>query len=159
MSKLFHFSYELDGAGWATARIDHGNVSVDMTASYLHDSLRELANAVFRISRALTAEQRVVFMDEPGEHQLTLTREGGECLYSVQWFDDWDSWGLRTLPGSTDICCGSVTVQRLVHQVYIALLSVYEKHGENGYKDQWIEHEFPSAEMQRLAGVSDRHPY
>ncbi len=74
MSKLFHFSYELDGAGWATARIDHGNVSVDMTASYLHDSLRELANAVFRISRALTAEQRVVFMDEPGEHQLTLRR-------------------------------------------------------------------------------------
>lgn len=126
MSERFQLQYELHEHGWAAARICHGEVSVEMTASYLHDSLRELANAAFSISRG-SAESRVVFMDEPGEHQLTLAREtGGECRYSVKWYNDWESWGMRTLPGSHHVCNGTVPIRRIVQQVYTALWAIYE---------------------------------
>ena len=155
MSELFHFEYELHRAGWATARIRHGENEIDMTVSYLHDSLRELANAVYAVSRG-AAISRVVFMDEPGEYQLTLTRRNGpDCHYSIRWFNDWDSWNIRTLPGSTPVFDGTVPVRQLVQQVYAALWSLYEEFGESGYQELWCEHEFPLAEMQRLVGIKN----
>lgn len=153
MSDRFYFDYELHEAGWATARIRDSDFTVDMTVSYLHDSLRELANAAFTISRT-PGTSRVVFMDEPGEHQLTLTREyGQECHYSICWFEDWDSWGMKSLPGSRNVCSGTVSVRRLVHQVYSCLWTLYEQYGVAGYKERWGEHDFPHQEMQRLVGL------
>ena len=156
MSKRFGFEYELHQAGWATARIRHSDSFVEMPVSYLHDSLRELATATFTISRGAKSS-RVVFMDEPGEHHLTLTREeDAMCRYSIDWFNDHHSWGLRIIPGGEHICAGNVSVRRLVQQVYSELYRLHEVFGVAGYKERWVAHEFPHTEMQRLIGVSNK---
>lgn len=155
-SDRFYFAYELHQAGWATARIRHGDNSVDMPVSYLHDSLRELAIAVYWVAQGPTTE-RVVFMAEPGEHQLTLTRiDGADCCYFIELFNDWDRWGIRWLSASNPICNGVVPVRRLVQQVYSVLWALYAEFGETGYKARWGQHDFPLAEMQRLVGRAKR---
>lgn len=154
MSDKFQFQYELLDHGWASARIRHGDISVDMTASYLHDSLRELANATFAISHG-AVETRVVFVDEPGAHQLTLARVTEEtCDYSVTWFKDWTSCGIHDSPGSRHICDGTVSVRRILQQVYNAMGSMYDIYGETGYKSRWGNHDFPLQEMRRLIETS-----
>jgi hypothetical protein len=154
MPDSFVLQYDLHEHGWATARLFHGDVSVDMTASYLRDSLRELALAAYAISRG-PGTSRVIFMDEPGEHQLTLTRDIGvaDCRYELVWFDDWEIWGMHHLPGSQFVCAGTVPVRRLVQQVYTLLWNLYETYGEAGYEVRWCSHEFPTEPMQRLIGA------
>lgn len=93
----------------ATVTLQCADQRVEMTASYLHDSLRDLASA----ARALVggaAEVRVLFMDEPGEHELILRRAGEDAVeVEVLWYDDWKSWkmhagqGKRKLFGSTSV--------------------------------------------------------
>lgn len=147
----FSFQYKLCGSGWAEARIQHGQVDLTMTASYLHDSLRELAIAAKTISRG-SGETRVVFMDEPGEHQLFLRREpsSSDVHYSVTWFNDWDSWGMRRIKGSRQLCDGVVSVRRFVQQVHALLWSLFSRLGESEYRAQWVEHPFPTKEMEEL---------
>lgn len=151
MSDKFHLQYELHRAGWATASIRHGDVSVDMAASYLHDSLRELAGAAYSMSRG-SMESRVVFMDEPGEHQVTFSRvDAGDVRYSITWYNDWESWGIRRLPGSRHVCEGTISTRRLAQQVYSAMWAIYETYRESGYKSRWSSHDFPLQEMKWLA--------
>ena len=158
MSDRFHFQYELHEDGWATAGIRHGDVAVDMVASYLHDSLHQLAQAAYSLSCG-PGTTHVIFMDELGEHQLTLTREQGpDCFYSVNWFDDWNSRGIRALTESNRICDGTVPVRRFVQQVHTALWSLLEEFGESGYKERWCAHEFPLTEMHRLVDISSDSP-
>ena len=61
------FDYKLDGAGWATATLSCDEQRIEMTVSYLHDSLKDMASAVLAILNG-AVEVKVIFMDEPGEH-------------------------------------------------------------------------------------------
>jgi len=65
------FQYHLRNAGWADATIREGRDSVTMTVSYLHDSLEELADAMNLLLMG-GKESGTVFMDEPGEHLMSL---------------------------------------------------------------------------------------
>lgn len=151
LSTQFFLGYELHQHGWATAVLTHGDNSVAMTASYLHDSLRELANSAYSISHDSSAV-RVVFMDEPGEHQLTIQRiNSAELEYSIVWFDDWDSWGMGQHTQSRELFTGRIPTRRFIQQVHSALWKVFDEFGEAGYKARWCEHDFPLAEMNRLA--------
>lgn len=153
-----HFSlgYELHEHGWASAVLRNDEGDFEMTASYLRDTLRELAIAAYQISRG-ESDQLVVFMDEPGEHQLRITQLGrGECSYSVDWYEDWQSWGINSIGSRCPkrITEGVVSSRRFRQQVHTILWSLYRKFGIDGYKSRWCEHDFPKAEMERLAAAT-----
>ena len=152
----FVLTYELHEHGWATATLCNSDVSVEMTVSYLHDTLRELAIAAYHVSRGAT-DRTVVFMDEPGEHQLKITRlDDGDCSYVVDWYDDWQSWGMRSVGNGYPkrIANGIVSPRRFTQQVHSLLWNLFNNYGLDGYKSRWREHNFPEAEMRRLAALS-----
>jgi len=141
--------YILHDAGWATAIISCEDQTVEMTASYLHDALDDLASAVIGIVNGAN-EVTATFMNEPGEHQLVIRRQGeANVSLEVRWYDDWQSWGMGTSDYKVVLSC----VTRLAHlrgQVLSALKGVLEEHGEVGYKERWGEHEFPLEQLRKL---------
>ena len=147
-------SYDLGEAGWATATVRSAEGGeVDMIASYLSDSLRDLAEATLRLC-AGAPEATVVFMDEPGEHHLVLRRNDGDRLtYEVRWFDDWASWGSHPPDRYFVALKGQTTVRRLRRQVVNVLGDLDETFGPEGYRERWINAEFPSETYAALQAV------
>jgi hypothetical protein len=147
------FDYRLEGAGWAAANVACGDESVCMVASYVHDSLRDIASAALALCRG-AREVTAIFMDEPGEHHVVLRRLDEDVVeIEVFWHDDWTSWGMskgepsRVLRGRT----------RLAHvrgQVLSALQRIREEEGPDGYKAKWGRHEFPANELDELSRLT-----
>jgi hypothetical protein len=156
----FKLTYNLRGAGWATVRIEDGRAHLDITASYLNDSLRELAEA----ARALASgadSARIVFMDEPGEIQLSLQRAGDSLQYEARWFDDWSSRGIYPADKFRIVLSGTTTVRTFVDEVRTQLGVLLRDHGAAGYRMKWIEHPFPEElllQLQRLSASRRRRP-
>ena len=151
-----HFDYVLYNAGWAEARVTTEEHTVRMTASYVHDSVAELVNALLEL-RVGAAEARVVFMNEPGEHHLRLVRGDGEQLsVEVRWYRDWASWGLMSPEDYQIVLETATTVTELTEQVLESLDTILDTFRVEGYQEKWIEHEFPMREFARLQRVSRR---
>jgi hypothetical protein len=143
-------TYALVGSGWAAATLRIGDALIEMTASYLHDTLRELAEATLRLADG-APEATVTFMDEPGEHHLVLEqRAGGELYIAVRWFADWASWGMHPSDRFETVLAARTTVRRLRHQVLNVLWRLLEEHGVDRYKAQWVQHDFPLDAYERL---------
>lgn len=146
----FALTYDLEGAGWGMARISDGEAVFDITISYLHDTLGELADASIAL-RDGADSARVLFMDEPGEVHLILRRLGDTCLsYELRWFDDWNSWGITPDDQFTIINIGETTITIFLAEVIRQLTALLEQHGAAGYREKWIEHDFPSKQLDAL---------
>lgn len=143
------FWYVLHDAGWATATISCEGQCVGMAVSYLRDTLHDLASAVIAMVNGAD-EATVFFMDEPGEHQLLIRREGeANVSLEVRWYDDWHSWGIG--PSDYEVLLSCVTrLADLREQVVSALNDLLEEHGADGYKEKWYRHEFPLEQLRKL---------
>jgi hypothetical protein len=141
--------YGLEDAGWATVTLECGDQRVEMAACYLHDSLRDLASAA-RALMAGASEAVVVFMDEPGEHELIMRRVGeGAVEIEVLWYDDWKSWKAHSGRAQRRLH-GTTTVAHVRGQVLSELQRLLHENGEAGYRKKSVEHAFPSEEMREL---------
>ncbi len=138
---MFRFTYQVLNSGWADGIINNGEISVSVTASYLHDSLGELADAALELSKG-AGSAMVVFMDEPGEHQLLLHRSSDQIFYEVRWFDDWESWGIFPSDKFESLLTGQASIDEFLTQIRSTLAEILSLHGFDGYKIRWIEHDF-----------------
>ena len=85
---MLDLNYNLLGAGWAHATISNEKKSLVATVSYLHDALGHLAESTLYMING-GVEAHVVFMDEPGEHQLIFSMiDSFEFQYEVLWYED-----------------------------------------------------------------------
>jgi hypothetical protein len=147
---VLEIEYEVQEAGWALAKVRNDNAEVEMTTSYLHDSLKELAEVALYFVKGGNAA-KVVFMDEPGEHQIWLERiNDKELKYTVVWYDDWESWEMYPSDKYKTLLKGICTDKRLKHQVTNILWGIYENLGEDKYLELWGEHKFPTELYQEL---------
>ena len=145
--------YELSGSGWADAQIGEEGSLIDVTVSYLHDSLKELAEAAIKLkSGALSST--VVFMDEPGEHQLVIERVDDQKIdCELRWYDHWASWNMCPKDQYRVIYKANSDLHSFVMQVQDILEEIYLTIGIDEYKRQWVEHEFPMKELEILAAT------
>ena len=60
-------NYNLGDRGWASVDMHNGREGVNMTVSYLHDTLAEFITAANLLLKA-APDAKVIAMDEPGEH-------------------------------------------------------------------------------------------
>lgn len=150
MAKPLLIDYALLESGWAQCSILYENQTVDVAASYLNDSLGELAFAAHHL--ACGGEiSAVVFMNEPGEHHLVFTRISDlECRFTLTWFDDDVSHARRPLPSSKLLMSGTVLIRSLANQVYNLLVRLLEQYGTTGYKSRWMKHDFPLGDFSML---------
>jgi hypothetical protein len=143
------FAYTIGEAGWANAHIECGDSVVDMTASYLHDSLRDLLSATTAIVRG-AREASAIFMDEPGEHHLNLRRLGAEKIeIEVLWYSDWHSRGTGSSIPSAVLRC-ETRVAHLRGQVLSAARQIIDQLGAAGYRSKWQKHDFPLQQLAEL---------
>lgn len=145
----FSLTYDLEDAGWATAWVQDGSSSFEISISYLHDSLRELAEAA-RALRDGAMAATVVFEDEPGEMQLVCTRTSIGLDYELRSLDHWSCW--RTQPDGPFEIVHRVrtTVLIFCEEVTKELEALLKQHGEKGYKKKWIMAEFPVESLRDL---------
>jgi hypothetical protein len=147
---VLEIDYRVERAGWALAKISDGEETIEMAASYLHDTLKELAESTLQIING-TKNARVVFMDEPGEYQFKLERSSNEDIkFCVYWFDDWESWGMHPSDKFKEVLSGICTIKRLKQQVTNVLWNIQKNMGEEKYKELWCKHEFPSELYKKL---------
>ena len=143
--------YTLEKAGWATATWDDG-AAVEITVSYLHDSLKDLAESVILLESREPAS--VLFMDEPGEHMLLLERSGEEVSYQLRWFQDWASWNFVPQTEFRVVAEGTMSFDHYRRQVSAVLRNILALHGLAKYKELWIEHEFPMEQYSIVCGAA-----
>lgn len=137
------FHYNLGDAGWADATISEGNDSATMIVSYLHDSLRELADAMNLLLKG-GKESRTIFMDEPGEHLMSLINpKDDELEIEVRWFKDWASWDMHSKKDYEIVFKRTTSLYEFANKVCDNLERIYIDEGTDGYKEKWVEHEFP----------------
>jgi hypothetical protein len=146
-------TYTVHEAGWATVAIACGSATVEMSASYLHDSLRDLLSGAKAIASG-ASDVTVVFMDEPGEHHLNVRRlAGGRVTFEVNWFDDWQNWGFGGSSGKTVLSC-ETTIAHLHGQVLSAARAIIDGYGIEGYRQKWRAHDFPVAQYEDLRSTT-----
>lgn len=148
----FTLTYELSGSGWATACLANEVKEIEVVASSLHDSLLELTEAAAALHSGVR-EQRVVFLDEPGEVQLHLHRNEGDLAYEARWYDTWNSKGIGPESTGEVLLVGRTTVKLFACQVYSTLESLLSEYGQDAYKKQWVKHDFPIESMKSLKHI------
>ena len=135
-------TYKLLDAGWALVTIRDGNSEFKFWVSYLNDSLAELAESAVMIRDGLELA-KVVFMDEPGEAHLIISRGDDELRYELRWYGDWCSWGFQLEDSFKLLHEGRVPEWEFLASIRRQLQSILREHGEAGYLKSWIEHPFP----------------
>jgi len=139
---MIFIEYNLLNAGWAKGKIGNLKKSIDFVVSYLHDSLKELAESAINIQTKDSA--RIVFMNEPGEFILELTRKDNLIRYQLKWYPDWYSWNLTNADNYQIQLEGETTVIKYKNQVRKVLIEISNKMNPEAYKEKWISHEFPT---------------
>lgn len=144
------FVYRLTGAGWSEAVLTIGSASSQLSASYLGDALGDLVAAAALLPRA-ESTIRVSWDEEPGEFRWVLDRTDDQLTVRILWFDE--LWGSK--PDEKGklllaVTCSLVAFQRAIAAAAHAVLNEW---GGDGYREQWIEHEFPMEALRRLEGA------
>ncbi|WP_282628358.1 hypothetical protein [Empedobacter sedimenti] len=141
--------YKLENAGWAIVKISNGYKEVVLSPSYLHDSLKNLAESALQLKTK--NEKTVVFMDEPGEHWLVLKKADENTIdYEVRWYEHWASKNLVAEDDYKIVLTGTTTLPKYINQVRKNLIDIYEEFGPELYKEKWIMHDFPMCEYKLL---------
>ena len=149
VSKL-RINYTLTGRGWALVEIRDNDAMVEAPASYLYDSLGNLAELAWNIKSGSVSGQ-ASFFDEPGEIQFVLEADGERLRYEVREFADYASWRMGSGKFSV-LMSGTTTAERCVHQITELLWKIHEEHGVAGYQATWVKHEFPTEHYRKLIG-------
>lgn len=143
-------------AGWAECRIYTTERSLRMGVSYLRDSLRELAAAALAL-HAGADRATVIFMAEPGEHQLLLRQsEDNSLIAEIRRYRDWASWGFTSPRDYETVLKATTSVDAFLEQVKESIEYLHWRYGVAEYKARWIEHDFPREELQRLRAARAR---
>lgn len=146
---MLELNYSLNGHGWAILEIDNGKMKIEICVSYFHDSLKNLAESAIKL--LTNNEISVVFMDEPGEHQLLLKKIANNKIeYTLIWYKDWASWHLISEENYVIILSGTTTLPKYINQVRKILMKIHNEFGEIGYKEKWGKHEFPMIAFEKL---------
>ena len=160
MSKLT-IEYFLDNHGWADVRFSDGKTHCESSASYLHDSLDQLADMALDLKHGVDAAF-AVFVNEPGETQFVVNITNNEAFYELRQLDDWQSWGKQELNWEKQphenyrvLLKGNCSPHTIVSQIHNQLRRIHDEIGVVEYKKRWQEHEFPLEKYQLLEKSHD----
>jgi hypothetical protein len=140
-SGAVEFSFRLTGSGWARARLAHGSQEVELPASYLSDALGEVPLAIAELQEGENAAV-ASWEQEPGEYRWLFRRTDDEISLQVLAFSD----SYPRLPDSegSPVFTATRPVDEMARAFAEGARSVLNLEGEDGYKQKWVEHPFPT---------------
>lgn len=140
--------YRLSGAGWADCTLCVDGETFQISASYLSDALGRL---VLAAAAVLAGAQSVSvgFDEEPGEYRWSIVHtDNGTVRVSVLLFRE--SWANRPDAEGEEMLSWSGSPIDFGRAVRDAADTVLQTHGLAGYKERWVEHDFPSQQLELL---------
>lgn len=144
----FEFRYQLTGSGWSECTLVVDSATITLTASYLSDALRSLLGAVCRVLSGMP-DATASFDEEPGEYRWRFYRiDNGRVRIVVLEFDD--LWTSKPDSEGTPIFDVECRLRSFAGAIYDGCKKLLEKCGREGYKEKWVEHDFPDAEFEEL---------
>jgi hypothetical protein len=136
------FSYKLSGRGWAEGHIKINSQVVYFTASYqLNCLLAILPDCVAFPQKSKTFE----WYEEPGGTVWTLERNDEEVSIKIVSYEDMYSKKEIGIVFN-EVCLMDDFVIAVVNELNMLL----KQHGIGGYKESWVNHEFPYNEYLKL---------
>jgi hypothetical protein len=139
--------YDLVGTGWSACRVVLGDEQIEVTASYLSDALGNLsAGAVLLLEGA--DEVRFSFDEEPGEYRWIIRQANDEAHLRILGFDR--LWGNQPDEEGQLLLDTRLTPRDFARAVRDALVAVRDRFGPAGYRERWVDHDFPEVELNRL---------
>ncbi len=143
------FYYILKDHGWAIGKLKSKDFSTEFNASYLHDTLNSIINALIGL---LTDRKRVVipFYDEPGEHQLVIEKiDSTKVVIELKWFEDYATEYMIDTDKYDSLFKGETTLKSIISNGYDSIKKILDENGIDGYKEKW-RHEFPISDYNKL---------
>ena len=140
--------YQLVGTGWSRCSVILDGERAEITGSYLSDCLRGLADCALQLLGGATSAL-TTFDEEPGEYRWVMEELGGRLHIRILEFEE--LWGKRPDSDGEVVLAGCCDRIDFVSAVRDMLQRVLDEHGAAGYKDRWVEHEFPSAQLRVLS--------
>lgn len=153
MSEDIIVDYKLTGTGWSECKLSIHGQTCTVTASYLSDALRELIGGVNHILSGCN-ETKFSFDEEPGEYRWLLRRlDDGAVSVLILWFPE--LWGDAPDADGKAIFEATCQIRAFAQTLSTSLDGLLAEHGLEGYKDKWVEADFPLAEFRALCALLD----
>jgi hypothetical protein len=142
------FSYSLVGAGWSKCSAVIGEQCATVTASYLSDALGDLVRAVIRLVEG-QPEASASFEEEPGEYRWRFFRKAPDRL-SVRILEFPQLWAYRPDEEGKPVLEAECRLRTFAGAILSELQRLLAEYGAAGYREKWVQHDFPREEMERL---------
>ncbi len=143
------FDYILEEHGWAVGKLKSRDFSAEFNASYLHDTLNSIINALIGL---LTDRNRVVipFYEEPGEHQIIIEKiDSTKITIELKWYEDYATEYMNDADKYESLFKGETTLKSLISNGFNSIKRILNENGIEGYKEKW-RHEFPISDYKKL---------
>ena len=140
--------YALRGAGWAEGTLLLDDRRLELDASYIHDTFKEIVEALLSACKGQETVEWVYF-HEPESTHVYLTRANGGQAIAVRRYPDFRIPRPRLGYAGTLIAEAKVQLRQVVADVIIAGSRMIDAHGEQGYLQSW-HHSFPTSAFADL---------
>ncbi|MEK7832802.1 MAG: hypothetical protein AAB401_17045, partial [Acidobacteriota bacterium] len=144
-------SYKLTGSGWAECALEIDEQGIVTTASYLSHALERLLESVVELLRG-QPEATASFDEEPGEYRWRFKRIDEQTIsIRILWFNK--LWGREPDEKGKLVFEATCRLRTFAGAVLSASQQLFAEHGIEGYKEKWVEHDFPlklQDELKRL---------
>ena len=140
--------YVLEGGGWAQGAVVLGGRRIELDASYIHDTFKDIVEALLMACKGQEMVEWVYF-HEPTSTHVYLSHADGRRVITVRRFPDFRVPRPRLGNPGTLVAEGEVVLRQLVADVIVAGSRMIEAHGERGYL-QTSHHPFPTRAFAEL---------
>lgn len=144
---MIEFYYKLVGRGWAESILISEENKTEMNISYISNALRDFINSVTVLFEG-TSTSCCLWQDEPGEYRILYSVKDEILNLKVIRFKDNFS-RQEDLDGEL-IFVGSDKLLRFGRIVSRELEKLLIEYKVEGYKELWVNHDFPIEELNRL---------
>jgi hypothetical protein len=147
-------TYSLTGRGWAECVVEIDAQQIHVTASYLSDALADLLYAVESVVRGIE-DTTALFIGEPGEYRWRFRQVAPDRLW-VRIIEFDECWSKRPDEEGKLILDAECRLRTFAGAVLSASQQVLATHGFAGYREQWVNRDFPSELQAKLKRSLDR---
>ena len=147
------FNYWLTGRGWAEAFFSSDRENIRFELSYLSDPLMDLFEALVKLIKGQSDREKVVFLDEPGQQILIISKQKGDMIsVEIFWSDTYDEIGHQyNVPNKIEILYTDTdTLKNFASVVSTGIDSLLGRHTLADYKEKWHTAAFPTESYDNL---------
>jgi hypothetical protein len=148
-----HFNYWLTGTGWAEVFFTSDNQNIRFEFSYLSDPITDLFDGLYRMSNNQSDALKILFVEEPGEHSLIISKVDNEKIkIEIFWSDEWEgiSNTNQTQTKKELVYFDTDTLKNFTLVICNGIDSLLGRHSLTDYKEKWSLFEFPMEKYKLL---------